>query len=156
MFKKFLTSMFAVGALVLAGCASNGDSAAAGGATAGAGGAEVFGKPIYLRGEMNDWAAKPEFLVQKVEDGVFMAKAELKVDYAPYKFKFGDSAWTPGTNFGYVEAPGVFTLGGDPVVVTPNSKFEEVKVTPDADGMFEFYLDVRGEKPVVYVKPAAK
>lgn len=153
MFKKFLTSMFAVGALVLAGCASNGDGASAG-ASSGAGGADVFGKPIYLRGEMNDWAAKPEFLVQKVEDGVYMAKAELKVDYSPYKFKFADSAWTPGTNFGYVEAPGVFQLNGEPVVLNPNSKFEEVKITPDADGMFEFYLDVRGEKPVTYVKPA--
>ena len=152
MFKKFLTSMFAVGALVLAGCASNGDSAAAGGATAGAGGAEVFGKPIYLRGEMNDWAAKPEFLVQKVEDGVFMAKAELKVDYAPYKFKFADSAWTPGTNFGYLTAPGVFEK--DPIELNPNSKFEEVKFTPPKDGDYDFYLDVRGAKPVTYVKPA--
>lgn len=159
MFKKFLTSMFAVGALVLAGCASNGDSGAAAGdsaAASGNGGADVFGKALYLRGEMNDWAAKPESMLVKVEDGVYMAKGELKVDYAPYKFKFADSAWTPGTNFGYVEAPGVFTIGGDPVVLTPNSKFEEIKVTPDADGMFEFYLDVRGEKPVTYVKPAAK
>lgn len=158
MFKKTLLMVFAASALVLAGCASDGKTAAGSAAAApaaGAGGADVFGKDIYLRGEMNDWAALPEYKIVMVEKGVYKAKANLKVDWAPYKFKFADTAWTPGTNFGYAEVPGVYE-GKDPIVLNPNSKFEEVKYTPPTDGDYEFYLDVRGAKPVTYVKPAAK
>ena len=48
--------------------------------------------------------------------------------------------------------PGVFEMGGEPVALNPKSVFEEVKVTPDADGEYDFYLDVTGEAPVTYVK----
>ena len=157
MFKKSLMMAFVAGALVMSGCASDSKTAAAG-AAGGAGGADVFGKEIYLRGEIteaNPWAPLPENKVVMVEKGVYKATGKgLKVDYAPYKFKFADSAWTPGTNFGYLTAPGVFEK--DPVELNPNSKFEEVKFTPPADGDYDFYIDVRGEKPVTYVKPAAK
>ena len=157
MFKKTLMMVFAASALVMSGCASDGKTAAAAtGAAAGAGGADVFGKEIYLRGEMNDWAALPEYKIVMVEKGVYKAKANLKVDWAPYKFKFADGAWTPGTNFGYAEVPGVYEIGKDPVTLNPNSKFEEVKVTPPTDGDYDFYIDVRGEKRVTCVKPTAK
>ena len=160
MFKKMLMMVFAASALVMTGCASDGKTAAgassaAGGAT---GGADVFGKEIYLRGEIteeNPWAALPAYKLVMVEKGVYKATAKaLKVDWAPYKYKFADSAWTPGTNFGYLTAPGVFEK--DPVELNPNSKFEEVKFTPPADGDYDFYIDVRGAKPVTYVKPAGK
>ena len=159
MFKKMLMMVFAASAMVMSGCASDGKTAAAGASSAAGGatgGADVFGKEIYLRGEIteeNPWAALPAYKLVMVEKGVYKATAKaLKVDWAPYKYKFADSAWTPGTNFGYLNAPGVFEK--DPVELNPNSKFEEVKFTPAKDGDYDFYLDVRGAKPVTYVKPA--
>jgi hypothetical protein len=146
MYKKLILVAVAAGAFAIAGCSSDG---ASGGAE---GGADVFGAPIYLRGEMNDWNAQPQYLIKKVSDGVYVATADLKVDWAPYKFKFADSAWSAGTNFGYRDQPGVFEWGGDPVVLNPKSIFEEVKVTPPADGLYDFYIDVTGENPVTYVK----
>ena len=145
MFKKTLMMVLATSALVMSGCASDTKTAAAGASAGGAGGADVFGREIYLRGEItesNPWAPLPENKVVMVEKGVYKASAKgLKVDYAPYKFKFADSAWTPGTNFGYLTAPGVFEK--DPVELNPNSKFEEVKFTPPVDGDYDFYLDLR-------------
>jgi hypothetical protein len=158
MFKKMLLMVLAASALVMSGCASDNKSAAAAAAPAGAGGADVFGKEIYLRGEIteeNPWAPLPEYKVVMVEKGVYKATGKkLRVDFSPYKFKFADTDWTPGTNFGYATAPGVFET--DPVELNPNSKFEEVKFTPPVDGDYDFYLDVRGAKPVTYVKPAGK
>lgn len=153
MYRKLVLAALVAGSFAFAGCASDGDSAApAAGGAGGDGGADVFGAQIYLRGEMNDWNAQPQYLVKKVSDGVYVATAELKVDWAPYKFKFADSQWSAGTNFGYRDQPGVFEWGGDPVVLNPKSVFEEVKVTPPADGLYDFYIDVTGEAPVTYVK----
>ncbi|MBP3749307.1 MAG: pullulanase [Ruminobacter sp.] len=146
MYKKLLLAAIAAGSFALTGCASDGASAGA------EGGADVFGAPIYLRGEMNDWNAQPQYLIKKVSDGVYVATAELKVDWAPYKFKFADAGWSAGTNFGYRDQPGVYEMGGEPVALNPKSVFEEVKVTPDADGEYDFYIDVTGDVPVTYVK----
>jgi hypothetical protein len=146
MFKKIVLSAVVAGALAMTGCASGGSSAG------DKGGADVFGTRIYLRGEMNDWAASGQYLINKVSDGVYVATAELKVDWAPYKFKFADAGWTAGTNFGYKDQPGIFEFGGAPVTLNPKSIFEEVKVTPPEDGLYDFYIDVTGEEPVTYVK----
>ena len=56
MYKKLILAAVAAGAFAIAGCSSDG---ASGGAE---GGADVFGAPIYLRGEMNDWNAQPQYL----------------------------------------------------------------------------------------------
>ena len=36
--------------------------------------------------------------------------------------------------------------------VNPCSKYEDMKFSPDADGVYEFYLNMAGETPTVYVK----
>ncbi len=151
MYKKMLLAAIAAGAIALTGCASDSGSSSAS-AAGGDGGAEVFGTQIYLRGEMNDWNVGSQYMVQKISDKVYMATAELKADWAPYKFKFADAGWTAGTNFGYKEQPGIFELGGEPVVLNPKSVFEEVKFSPAEDGLYDFYIDVTGEAPVTYVK----
>ncbi len=96
MFKRTVTMMLAAGTLVLGGCASNGGTE-----QAGADNSDFGGKSIYLRGEMNDWMATDESKVVKVADKLYMAKGTLKKEWAPYKFKFADSGWSCGTNFGY-------------------------------------------------------
>ena len=47
---------------------------------------------------------------------------------------------------------GVAVLGGEPVPVNPCSKYEDMKFSPDADGVYEFYLNMAGETPSVYVR----
>ncbi|WP_270694493.1 MULTISPECIES: hypothetical protein, partial [unclassified Aeromonas] len=96
MFKRTVTMMLAAGTLVLGGCASNG-----GAEQAAVDNSDFGGKSIYLRGEMNDWMATDESKVVKVADKLYMAKGTLKKEWAPYKFKFADSGWSCGTNFGY-------------------------------------------------------
>jgi hypothetical protein len=69
------------------------------------------------------------------------------------KFKFADSGWSCGTNFGYKSpSDGVAVLGGEAVPVNPCSKYEDMKFSPDADGVYEFYLNMAGDTPTVYVK----
>ena len=157
MYKKLLLAALVSCAFGLTGCASDGDAAGAGSAAAaGAGAADVFGKAIFLRGELTEpqWAALPEMLIQPVSENVWKAKAELKVDWAPYKYKFADASWTPGTNFGYSSesAPGVYEWGGNPIVLNPSSKYEEVKITPPADGVYDIYLEKQGDKFITYAK----
>ena len=109
MFKRTVTMMLAAGTLVLGGCASNG-----GAEQAAADNSDFGGKSIYLRGEMNDWMATDESKVVKVADKLYMAKGTLKKEWAPYKFKFADSGWSCGTNFGYKSpSDGVAVLGGE-------------------------------------------
>ncbi|KUE78175.1 pullulanase [Aeromonas schubertii] len=145
MFKKTVTMILAAGTLVLGGCASNGDQAADAG--------DFGGKAVFLRGEMNDWQALDESKIVKVSDKIYMAKGTLKKEWAPYKFKFADANWSCGTNYGYASpSDGVATLGGAPVPANPCSKYEDMKFSPDADGVYEFYLDLNGEQPTVYVK----
>ena len=74
MYKKLLLAAIAAGSFALTGCASDGASAGA------EGGADVFGAPIYLRGEMNDWNAQPQYLVKKVSDGVLQGSVTEKKD----------------------------------------------------------------------------
>lgn len=151
MFKKLACAAAVVGTVVTVGM---GVAVAAD----DAGGVSVFGKAIYLRGEMDDcpWdKLTDKCLIKKVGEKVYMATAELKVDWAPYKFKFGDASWTAGTNFGYASEskPGIYDFAkGTPIKLNPNAVFEEVKVTPPHDGKYDFYLDASGDGPVVYIK----
>jgi len=109
------------------------------------------GRVLYLRGDMNDWEALPEQRLRKVGEGLYMTEAKLVAAQSPYKFKYADRDWTPGCNFGYAKGSGEYHLGGNAVPLTPRSMFEEIVVSVDTDGTYEFYLDIRGEKPLAYV-----
>ena len=96
----------------------------------------VFGGKVYFHGGFDDCPLDKFYdrcLIRKVGDRVYMATAYMKVDWAPYKFKFGDASWTSGTNFGYApeSKPGIYDYaGGSPVKLNPKAVFEEIKVTP--------------------------
>lgn len=50
-------------------------------------------RPIFLRGEMNNWEApKAQQLVQS-EAGVLSVKTALQASHGAYKFKFADEKW---------------------------------------------------------------
>ena len=118
----------------------------------------VFGGKVYFHGGFDDGPLDKFYdrgLIRKVGDRVYMATAYMKVDWAPYKFKFGDASWTSGTNFGYApeSKPGIYDYaGGSPVKLNPKAVFEEIKVTPLHDGKYDFYLDFSGDVPVIYVR----
>lgn len=122
------------------------------------GGLMVFGGKVYFHGGFDDCPLDKFYdrcLIRKVGDRVYMATAYMKVDWAPYKFKFGDASWTSGTNFGYApeSKPGIYDYaGGSPVKLNPKAVFEEIKVTPLHDGKYDFYLDFSGDVPVIYVR----
>jgi len=113
---------------------------------------DPFGKNLYLRGEMTWWEAAPQYRLEQVSRGVFMARAELKADGNPYRFKFADQSWQCGTNYGFKAGNGIITAGGEAVRLTACSQFDDLKIIPTEDGVYEFYLDIRGDEPVAYVK----
>lgn len=124
------------------------------------GGVSVFGRKVYLRGEMDDCPWKKLYdkcLIRKVGHRVYKATAYMKADWAPYRFRFSDAKWTLGTNFGYAREsyPGVYDYEkGTPIRLNPKSDYmgvEEIKVTPPHDGDYDFFLDISGDVPVTYV-----
>ena len=135
-------------AFLLSSCSSNNAPVA----SLVPGGFSINEKAVYLRGEMNDYEVSESYRLRKDDEDTYCTVATLRADWAPYKFKFADAGWSAGTNFGYRDQPGVYEMGGEPVALNPKSVFEEVKVTPDADGEYDFYIDVTGEVPVTYVK----
>lgn len=141
MIKKLVTTIFVLSMAVLSGCASNSNTDG-----------DAFGKTIYLRGEMNGWTAKPENSLKQIETGLYFTVAELEGGKR-YKFKFADMSWSCGTNFGYrAGGDGIISLDVDPTLLNDCSKYEDLKFTPELTGSYEFYLDVRGEKPSMFVK----
>ncbi len=129
--------------LLLTGCATTGS------------GKRDLSEIMYLRGQFAWWDALPEYKVQKAGDDVYVARAELKADGQPYEFKFGDAGWTSGTNCGYLTEEDKVVEIGKKVKANCASVFENFRFTPAEDGVYEFYLDVSGETPLVYIKKAS-
>lgn len=103
------------------------------------GGLSINDRAIYLRGEMNDYEVSETYRLRKSGHG-FCTLATLRADWAPYKFKFADEKWLAGTNFGYLNPPGVIRDGSRPVELNPNSRFEEISYYPKEDGAYRFCL----------------
>jgi len=129
---------------------------------ADAGGLSVFGRQVYLFGDMEDCSwnwSDYRCLLRKVGDRVYMATAYMRAYLAPYKFRFCDADCTPGTSFGYAieSKPGVYDFDrGTPIRLNSNTRFsgenEVIKATPPHDGLYDFYLDVSGDIPVTYIR----
>ena len=142
--KKFLTVSALMATMLLsAGCATTG-------------GGNDLSNTMYLRGQFAWWDALDEYKVKKVSEGVYMSSVELTADGQPYEMKFGDAGWTSGTNCGYLsqEADQVLEFGKKSKA-NCSSVFENFKFTPPATGTYNFFLDVSGEVPLVYVEPAS-
>ncbi|RMF16103.1 MAG: hypothetical protein D6758_08555, partial [Gammaproteobacteria bacterium] len=60
-----------------------------------------------------------------------------------------------GTNCGYLTEEDKVVEIGKQVKANCSSVFENFRFTPAEDGVYEFYLDVSGETPLVYVKKGA-
>lgn len=139
-------------ATILSGCSSGGDSAVK---SIMPGGYSINGNAIYLRGEMNDYEVSETYRLRQNGEG-YCALATLRADWAPYKFKFADKDWSEGTNFGFLNPPGVLREGARAIELTPNSNFEEISYYPKADGVYRFCLIPRGDRYYVTVNKSSK
>jgi hypothetical protein len=111
-------------------------------------------RPIFLRGEMNNWTAPKDNLAAPAEAGVLVAKATLQASHGAYKFKFADEKWKSDTTFGQFDPTSKVELD-KPVVARAGYQWGDMKFTPAADGVYAFYLDRRDAKKVlVTVKKA--
>ena len=134
--KKTFLSTALLGALVaLSGCEQSASITNLTAATF-----KVDGKEIYLRGEMNDYAILSSYKLVKEDDYKYCALAPLRADWAPYRFKFADPAWTNGANFGFAQAPGVLREGSSPVLLNRFSRFEELRYFPSEDGVYQLCI----------------
>lgn len=109
------------------------------------------GKAIYLRGEMNDYGVQRSYRLRKISDREYCALAPLRSDWSPYKFKFADSEWTDGTNFGFAVPPGVLRDGSAKSLLNPKSRFEELRYEVSADGIYRFCIIVDNDLPYAQV-----
>ncbi len=111
-------------------------------------------RAIFLRGEMNNWAAPKEHQALPAEAGVLVAKATLQASHGAYKFKFSDEKWKGDTTFGQFDPSSKVELD-KPVVVKAGYQWGDMKFTPATDGTYTFSLDRRDAKKVlVTVKKA--
>ena len=109
-------------------------------------------RPLFLRGEMNNWEAPKEAQLVESEAGVLVAKASLQASHGAYKFKFADEKWKGDTTYGQFDPSAKVTLD-TPVVVKAGYQWSDMKFTPDADGSYTFTLDRRdANKITVTVK----
>lgn len=132
-----LTAAAAALALLAGGCSSSDDEAVA---LLTGQSLMPAGQPVYLRGEMNDYAVMTSYRLVKRRNGMYCTLAPLRADWAPYRFKFADSAWTAGSNFGFAEPPGVMREGSARMPLNPASRFEELRFYPNSDGVYRFCI----------------
>ncbi|MBQ4246434.1 MAG: pullulanase [Succinivibrio sp.] len=118
-------------------------------------GFSINDKAIYLRGEMNDYAVSDAYRLRASKHG-FCTVALLRSDWAPYKFKFADADWSDGTNFGFMNPPGVLRNGKKSLELNQNSKFEEVSFYPKDDGVYRFCLLPKNNRYFVVVEKTSK
>ncbi|CAG8999396.1 MAG: hypothetical protein CENE_01370 [Candidatus Celerinatantimonas neptuna] len=136
---------FVIFCLLLAGCASHPSSSIHK--------SQPIDRPIYLRGVFTWWDAEPQYQLHPVsgKHGVWMTQAQLMADGRPYEWKIGDKDWNCGTDFGYL-------LDDKPMILDKPRKadscaeFNSFKFTPEKDGVYQFFLDINGTYPHVYIK----
>ena len=109
-------------------------------------------RPLFLRGEMNNWEAPKAAQLTEAEAGVLVVKVALQASHGAYKFKLADEKWTGDTTYGQFDPSAKVTLD-TPVVVKAGYQWSDMKFTPDADGTYSFTLDRRdANKVTVTVK----
>ena len=69
---------------------------------------------------IDDYEVSETYRLRKANEG-YCTLATLRADWAPYKFKFADENWSNGTNFGYLNPPGVLKEGSRTIPLNPPS-----------------------------------
>jgi streptogramin lyase len=96
---------------------------------------EAYGVPFFARGGFNDWGNPPESLFQNMGNDSY--QAEFSIAAGSYEFKVASEDWST-VDF---TADGAIALG-ESVVLLPGSGLANTAITIDADGCYNFALDV--------------
>lgn len=105
---------------------------------------------LYLRGDMSNWSASPDLIVQPQRAKYFTAQTSLKANQT-YHFKFADKDWTPSLNFGAASDQTVLSEG-KAIPIAAYSCLNELAFTPEKDGVYLFILDLTGKRYEVKVE----
>lgn len=114
-------------------------------------------KPVYLRGIFTWWEASPDYRLMPVSGhpNTWSTKADLIADGKSYEWKFGDSNWSCGFNFGPSRSTDNQITVDQIRDASACSKASNFKFIPPQDGTYEFFLDWSARQPVVYIKQAS-
>lgn len=92
-------------------------------------------RPLFLRGEMNNWEAPAAQQLVQSQPG-------LQTSHGAYKFKIADEKWKSDTTYGQFD-PSSKVEAGKPVIVKAGYQWSDMKFTPLEDGTYLFTLDRR-------------
>ncbi|MGE6109621.1 hypothetical protein [Aeromonas sobria] len=99
-------------------------------------------RPLFLRGEMNNWEAPAaQQLIQSQPDLLTVA-APLQASHGTYKFKVADAKWKSDTTYGQFD-PVSKVEAGKPVIVKAGYQWSDMTFAPAEDGTYLFTLDRR-------------
>lgn len=114
---------------------------------------DPMARPLFLRGEMNNWEAPAT--QQLAQQGELLAvQVALQASHGAYKFKIADEKWKADTTYGQFD-PNAKVEAGKPVVVKAGWQWSDMKFTPPSDGQYRITLDRRDPQHIlVTVSPA--
>lgn len=111
-------------------------------------------RPLFVRGEMNNWEAPKDAQLAETAPNMLVAKVALKASHGAYKFKVADEKWKGDTTYGQFDPTAKVTLDA-PVQVKAGWQWSDMHFTPDADGTYSFTLDrTDAKKMTITVKKA--
>ncbi len=91
-----------------------------------------YGKPLYLKGTMNQWSNRDDHKFEYQGDNRFVLAAAL--DAGNYEFKIGDADWSAGSDFGEDSA-----ATDKPVPLVP--KGGNIRLHLPEKGVYRFEVD---------------
>lgn len=111
-------------------------------------------RPLFLRGEMNNWEAPAEQQLIAKQGGILSVQVALQASHGAYKFKIADEKWKADTSYGQFD-PTAKLDTNKPVVVKAGWQWSDMKFTPPSDGQYSFTLDRRDPQHIqVTISPA--
>ncbi|WP_018691199.1 hypothetical protein [Algicola sagamiensis] len=114
--------------------------------------AELNGKAVYLRTDLDLWQVAESARLQEVEHRIYRANLSLK-SQQQLSFRFADKDWSKGINCGYKTKKDRKVMVGKTVEANCSALFENFIFTAEAEGSYSFFLDKRDpNNPKVYVK----
>ena len=115
---------------------------------------DPLARPLFLRGEMNNWEAPADQQLVTQQGDLLSVQVALQASHGAYKFKIADEKWKADTTYGQFD-PAAKVESDKPVVVKAGWQWSDMKFTPPSDGQYRITLDRRDHQHIqVTVSPA--
>lgn len=109
---------------------------------------------LYLRCDCNWWKAEEQYRLQETSrEGLYRTRMELSAVGFPISFKLVDKEFSAGSNYGYLTSNDKNIRLGRVVKAQDSAIREYFEFNPQEDGAYQFYLDLSGITPMVFVLP---